>query len=191
MSAIIHLSRGDITVLEVDAVVNAANSSLAGGGGVDGAIHRAAGPSLERECAAIRAAAGGCPTGSAVATSGGALRARYVIHAVGPVWSGGSRGEDALLRGCYESSLRIAEELGLASIAFPNISTGIYGFPKDRAAGIVVACLEAAAPGLKTLRDIYLVCYDEENYRLYAPRLAGSISRGAAAGDTHHSPSRA
>jgi O-acetyl-ADP-ribose deacetylase len=172
MGATIHLSRGDITALDVAAIVNAANSGLLGGGGVDGAIHRAAGPGLERECAAIRAARGGCPTGSAVATSGCGLRARYVIHAVGPVWSGGSRGEADLLRGCYESSLQIAEELGLESIAFPNISTGIYGFPKDRAADIVVACLETAAPGLHALRDIYLVCYDEENYGFYAHRLS-------------------
>jgi O-acetyl-ADP-ribose deacetylase (regulator of RNase III) len=171
MGVSIQLVKGDITSLDVDAVVNAANSALAGGGGVDGAIHRAAGPRLDAECAAIRAARGGCAPGDAVATSGCGLRARYVIHAVGPVWRGGGRGEAALLRGCYERSLRLAEELSLASIAFPNIATGVYGFPKDLAADIVVGCLREAGGSLSSVREIFLVCFDEENYRLYADRL--------------------
>jgi O-acetyl-ADP-ribose deacetylase len=171
MPASIRLLCGDITLLEVDAIVNAANSGLMGGGGVDGAIHRAAGPSLAAECSKIRASKGGCPAGSAVFTSGGALRARYVIHAVGPIWQGGMRDEPRLLRGCYSESLRIAEELCLASIAFPNIGTGVYGYPKDLAADLVVGFLSEAAPRLASLRDIVLVCYDEENYALYEARL--------------------
>jgi len=171
MGAHLELVRGDITRLDVDAVVNAANSSLAGGGGVDGAIHRAAGPRLDEECAAIRAASGGCAPGNAVVTSGCGLKARFIIHAVGPVWRGGGRGEVELLRGCYAESLRLAEERSLASIAFPNISTGIYGFPKDLAAEIVVDYLRGASGTLGSLREIFLACFDEENYRLYADRL--------------------
>lgn len=171
MGVSIQLVRGDITRLDVDAVVNAANSALAGGGGVDGAIHRAAGPRLDEECAAIRAASGGCAPGDAVMTSGCGLKARHIIHAVGPVWRGGGRGEAALLRGCYEKSLRLAEERSLASIAFPSIATGAYGFPRDLAADIVVDFLREAGGSLSSVREIFLVCFDEEDYRLYADRL--------------------
>jgi O-acetyl-ADP-ribose deacetylase len=170
--AALELRRGDITLLEADAIVNAANAGLWGGGGVDGAIHRAAGPSLAEDCALIRARQGGCPVGQAVMTPGGRLKARFVIHTVGPVWRGGGEGEEGLLRDCYRNSLRLAEELGLASIAFPNISTGVYGFPKGLAADIVVGYLSEAAQGLVSLRKILLVCFDEENYCLYASRLA-------------------
>jgi O-acetyl-ADP-ribose deacetylase len=167
MGALLAVVRGDIVGLDVDAIVNAANAGLHGGGGVDGAIHRAAGPRLDEECAAI----GGCPTGRAVVTSGCALRARYVIHAVGPIWAGGDRGERGLLRSCYEEALRLAGELSLRSIAFPNISTGAYGFPKDLAADIAVGFLSGAAPSHPSLREIVLVCYDAENYGLYKARL--------------------
>jgi len=137
--AVVELVCGDITEQQVDAIVNAANMRLAGGGGVDGAIHRAGGPSILEECRRI----GGCPTGSAVATGAGKLRARHVIHAVGPVWQGGQRNESALLVSAYRRSLEIANELGLHSIAFPSISTGAYGYP----------IADAAKTALTTVRD--------------------------------------
>jgi O-acetyl-ADP-ribose deacetylase (regulator of RNase III) len=149
---------GDITKLDVDAIVNAANSSLLGGGGVDGAIHRAAGPELLRECQGL----GGCETGGAKMTSGFNLPARHVIHAVGPVWGGGASGEDALLASCYRESLRLAVEHGLRTIAFPAISTGIYRFPPERAANIAVKAIRdfvTAHPG--RLERVVLVGFDE------------------------------
>ncbi|MDN5348304.1 MAG: O-acetyl-ADP-ribose deacetylase [Clostridia bacterium] len=130
------LLQGDITVQDTEAIVNAANSGLLGGGGVDGAIHRAGGPAIAEECRRIREEQGGCPTGKAVITTGGRLKARYVIHAVGPVWSGGQRGEDELLASAYRSSLELAREKGIRSLSFPSISTGAYRFPLERAAGI-------------------------------------------------------
>jgi O-acetyl-ADP-ribose deacetylase (regulator of RNase III) len=134
----IQLIQGDITKLEVDAIVNAANSSLLGGGGVDGAIHRAGGPDILKECMAIRNRQGGCATGEAVITSGGRLKAKFVIHTVGPVWHGGNNQEDELLANAYTNSLKLAASYNVHSIAFPNISTGVYGFPKKRAAEIAV-----------------------------------------------------
>ena len=151
---------GDITQQAVDAIVNAANESLLGGGGVDGAIHRAAGPELLAECRKL----GGCPTGSARLTRGYALPAAYVIHTVGPVWRGGGHGEAALLTSCYESCLRIAADTGVQSIAFPAISTGVYGYPAEEAARIAVATVQASAERPALVR---FVSFDESTQRLY------------------------
>ena len=164
----IEVQQGDITKLKVDAVVNAANSSLLGGGGVDGAIHRAGGPAILEECRQIRARQGGCDTGEAVITTGGNLPAKYVIHTVGPVWSGGHNGEPELLANCYYNSLRIASEKQLQSIAFPNISTGIYGYPKPKAAQVAVqAVKEYLKNNETTLQRVVFVCFDAENMKLY------------------------
>ena len=146
----------DITVLDLDAIVNAANSSLLGGGGVDGAIHRAAGPDLVADCRMLH----GCKTGAAKITRGHRLPARHVIHTVGPVWQGGSRGEEDLLASCYRASLALAADHRLASIAFPAISTGIYRFPADRAAGIAVAAVTMALPAAPGLRRVVFCCFD-------------------------------
>lgn len=135
---LIRIIMGDITLQETEAIVNAANSGLLGGGGVDGAIHRAGGPQILAECKEIRARQGTLPTGRAVITGGGRLKARYVIHTVGPVWSGGKKGEDELLRSAYRSSLILAKEKGIRSVSFPSVSTGIYSFPVDRAARIAL-----------------------------------------------------
>jgi O-acetyl-ADP-ribose deacetylase len=164
----ISLLQGDITKVAADAVVNAANSSLLGGGGVDGAIHRVGGPAILEECRAIRARQGGCPTGEAVITTGGRLPARYVIHTVGPVWNGGDRGEPELLASAYRNSLRLAVENGLETVAFPNISTGIYGYPKDRAAEIAVRTVSEFLGQNAGIKEVIFVCFDKENYELYA-----------------------
>ncbi len=165
----IRLIMGDITKLEVDALVNAANSSLMGGGGVDGAIHRAAGPSLDAECRAIIEKEGSCPTGHAVITLAGKMAAKYVIHTVGPVWHGGSRNEEVLLGRAYSNSLSLAVKSGCASIAFPNISTGVYGFPKLRAAEIAFAAVNDFLGNLppETEMDVVFCCFDEENFQIY------------------------
>lgn len=157
----ISVLKGDITTVKADAIVNAANTSLLGGGGVDGAIHRAGGPEILKACKKL----GGCPTGEAVITTGGNLPARYVIHTPGPVWKGGEQGERTYLRNSYRNSLRLAEEYNLRSLAFPNISTGIYGFPRDEAARIAVDTVKSHP--FKTLEEVIFVCFDEENYRIY------------------------
>jgi O-acetyl-ADP-ribose deacetylase len=159
--------RGDITTLAVDAIVNAANSSLLGGGGVDGAIHRAAGPDLINECRLL----GGCDTGEAKATKGHRLPARYVIHTVGPVWQDGSQGEDELLAACYRNSVRVADQLMLNSVAFPAISTGIFAFPRERAARIAVETLRHTF--VDNVTEVTLVAYDASTFNLYCRLLAG------------------
>jgi O-acetyl-ADP-ribose deacetylase (regulator of RNase III) len=169
---VIELVIGDITRQRVDAIVNAANSTLLGGGGVDGAIHRAGGPLILEECRAIRAVRGECPTGEAVLTGGGGLPARYVIHAVGPVWRGGDQGEPALLASCYRNALRIAAEVGFQTVAFPSISTGIYGYPLERAAPTAIATV-AAFLSLETLAPsrVRFVLFDPVTFATYAGAL--------------------
>lgn len=159
----IKLIKGDITKLEVDAIVNAANRSLLGGGGVDGAIHRAAGPGLLEECKTLD----GCDTGQAKITAAYDLPANFVIHTVGPVWGGGNSDEEQLLRSCYTNSLLLAKENGIQSIAFPNISTGVYHFPKALAAGIAVASVREFLQNNTLPEKVIFVCFDDENYRLY------------------------
>lgn len=163
----IQLIQGDITRLKVDAIVNAANHGLWGGGGVDGAIHRAAGPELSEACGRIRNAQGGCPTGEAVITPAGRLAARYVIHTVGPVWNGGGENEVELLAACYRNSLKLAVDHAVKTIAFPNISTGVYRFPKRLAAGIALREMGDFLRQDRNLEAVMLVCFDAENYAIY------------------------
>jgi O-acetyl-ADP-ribose deacetylase (regulator of RNase III) len=168
----IALALGDITEQRTDAIVNAANSSLLGGGGVDGAIHRAGGPAILEECRAIRARIGECPAGQVVITSGGRLAARFVIHAVGPRWRGGGSGEDSLLASCYRNSLRLATERELDSVTFPSISTGIYGYPVEKAAPVALSAVaeflrtEKRAPAL-----VRFVLFDEVTFEAYREAL--------------------
>ena len=161
--ATIELIKGDITKLKVDAIVNAANTTLLGGGGVDGAIHRAAGPGLLNECKRLN----GCPTGEAKITSGYNLPAKFVIHTVGPVWSGGSNHEEELLANCYYNCMWIAENTKLKTIAFPNISTGVYRFPKNLAAQIAVRQVKDFIKKSMEIEKVIFVCFDEENYSIY------------------------
>ncbi len=170
----IVVMRGDITQLPVDAIVNAANSSLLGGGGVDGAIHRAAGPELLAETRTL----GGCPTGEARITRGYRLPARWVIHTVGPVWNGGSRGEDELLASCYRTSLALAAQHGIRTIAFPAISTGIYGFPLERATVIAVREVTAFLRQHPAIEQVTFVCFSGDVERVYQTE----VSRVAGAG---------
>lgn len=163
----IEAIRGDITALALDAIVNAANESLLGGGGVDGAIHRAAGPGLLDECRKL----GGCPTGEARITGGHRLKARHVVHAVGPVWRGGAQGEDALLAGCYRACFALAAQHGIRSIAFPAISTGVYRFPRDRACSIAVSETRNFAVRSAAVERVVFCCFDAETLTLYRMEL--------------------
>ena len=166
----IKLIQGDITRQEVTAIVNAANTTLLGGGGVDGAIHRAAGPQLLEACRKLN----GCPTGEAKITPGFRLPARYVIHTVGPVWQGGAHNEDQLLASCYRNSLQLAVEYDIPDIAFPNISTGVYGFPKEGAAQIALEEVAAFLDKHENIQEVIFVTFDRENYEIYRKLLKNS-----------------
>ncbi|MGP4069144.1 O-acetyl-ADP-ribose deacetylase [Halobacillus sp. B29] len=164
----IEVIQGDITKMEVDAVVNAANKKLAGGGGVDGAIHRAGGPSIMEESKQFD----GCETGEAVVTTAGNMPSEKVIHTVGPVWNGGHKNEADRLADCYRNSLKRASEQGLRTVAFPNISTGIYGFPKEEAADIAIRTVQDYLEEHEEIEYVYFVCFDEENKQIYENRLS-------------------
>ena len=163
----VKLVKGDITRMEVDAIVNAANTSLMGGGGVDGAIHRAGGASILEECKKIVAKKGNCKTGEAVITTAGKLPSKYVIHTVGPVWHGGREGEAGMLANCYTNSLKLAIDNNVRTIAFPNISTGIYGYPKREAATIAIESVKGYIQIPSSIELVYFVCFDEENHEIY------------------------
>lgn len=166
----IRIVSGDITLLDVDAIVNAANNSLLGGDGVDGAIHRAAGPDLLKECMTL----GGCDTGDAKITGGYRLPARHVIHTVGPMWRGGGHSEDELLARCYRTSLALAQQYSLRTIAFPAISTGVYGFPRERAARIAVAEVVAALAHSELPEQVTFVCHDPDTQAYYETAIAST-----------------
>jgi len=170
----LRLKKGDITKEEADAIVNAANSRLAGGGGVDGAVHRAGGPAIMEECGKL----GGCRPGDAKITTGGELPARYVIHAVGPIWRGGDRGEDDTLASAYRRSLEVAADNGLSSVSFPSISTGAYGFPVERAARIALRTIKEFLQSKGAVTEVNMVLFSEADYKAYLDALE-DLSRGS------------
>ena len=163
----ISILKGDITQIAVDAIINAANTSLLGGGGVDGAIHRRGGAAILAECQKIRAKQGGCAVGEAVITTAGNLPAKYVIHTVGPTWFNGEKNEPILLENAYRNSFKLADHLGLKTIAFPNISTGIYRFPKQLAAQIAVKVINDELKQSQSVQEVVFVCFDDENFNIY------------------------
>jgi O-acetyl-ADP-ribose deacetylase (regulator of RNase III) len=172
----IEVIKGDITKIKADAIVNAANSSLMGGGGVDGAIHRAGGPAILEDCKRIVAKQGGCKTGDAVITIAGNLPAKYVIHTVGPVWNGGNNNEKEKLASCYLNSLRLSVEHNCKTIAFPNISTGDYRFPKEEAAKISVEIIHQFLSQNQSIEKVIIVCFDDENLRHVLNRITERTS---------------
>lgn len=163
----ISILKGDITQIAVDAIINAANTSLLGGGGVDGAIHRRGGVAILAECQKIRAKQGGCAVGEAVITTAGDLPAKYVIHTVGPTWLNGEKNEPILLENAYRNSFKLADHLGLKTIAFPNISTGIYQFPKQLAAQIAFKVINDELKQSQSVQEVIFVCFDDENFNIY------------------------
>jgi len=173
MTALLHAIQGDITTLKVEAIVNAANSLLLGGGGVDGAIHRAAGPELLEECRLL----GGCETGEAKLTQGYRLPTRFVIHTVGPVWRDGTHGEPELLASCYRNSLLLAAEHGARSIAFPCISTGVYGYPAEPAARIAIETVNSTLPQLDSIREVVFCCFSASDLAIYQKLLDAVAAR--------------
>lgn len=163
----ISILKGDITQIAVDAIINAANTSLLGGGGVDGAIYRRGGTAILAECQKIRAKQGGCAVGEAVITTAGNLPAKYVIHTVGPTWFNGEKNEPILLENAYRNSFKLADHLGLKTIAFPNISTGIYRFPKQLAAQIAFKVINDELKQSQSVQEVVFVCFDDENFNIY------------------------
>lgn len=173
---ILEAIKGDITQIQVDAIVNAANTSLLGGGGVDGAIHRVGGPAILEDCRKIVARQGGCKTGEAVITGAGKLPAKYVIHTVGPVWNGGAKNEEEKLTACYLNSLQLALDHQCKTVTFPGISTGIYRFPKEKAATIAVTAVAAFIKEHPVFDRIIFVCFEEDYYQFIKSGLAGDIN---------------